>query len=98
MSRSRGTADNPRRLMWLAAFVYTAFVIYGSLVPLEFRALPWDEAVAQFRAIPFLQARHRFARRLGGQPAVVHPADLFVDGRAVAGRSVAGGRAGDARG
>ncbi|KVW96888.1 VanZ family protein [Thiobacillus denitrificans] len=55
MSRNAGTTGNPRNLLWLAALVYTAFVIYGSLVPLEFRALPWDEAVARFGAIPFLQ-------------------------------------------
>ena len=48
-------SNNPRRLIWLAALVYTAFVIYGSLVPLEFRAIPWDEAVERFRAIPFLK-------------------------------------------
>lgn len=46
---------DPRRLLWLIALVYTAFVVYGSLVPLEFRALPWDEAVAQFAAMPFLE-------------------------------------------
>ena len=45
---------SPRGLLWLAALVYTAFVIYGSLVPLEFRVLPWDEAVARFGAIRFL--------------------------------------------
>ncbi len=55
MSRGRGTPGNSRGLLWLAALVYTAFVVYGSLVPLEFRALPWDDAVARFRAIPFLQ-------------------------------------------
>ncbi len=52
MSRSEG---DPRRLLWLAALVYTAFVIYGSLVPLEFRAIPWDEAVSRFGAMPFLK-------------------------------------------
>ena len=52
MKRSEG---NPRRLLLLAALVYTAFVLYGSLVPLEFRAIPWDEAVARFTAIPFLK-------------------------------------------
>jgi len=52
MSRSE---NNSRSLLWLAALAYTAFVIYGSLVPLEFRALPWDEALAQFGAIPFLK-------------------------------------------
>ncbi|HEX7972759.1 MAG TPA: VanZ family protein [Thiobacillus sp.] len=51
MSRSE---NSPRSLLWLAALVYTAFVIYGSLVPLKFHALPWDEAVARFGAIPFL--------------------------------------------
>ncbi len=55
MSHSVGTPANPRSLLWLAALVYTAFVIYGSLVPLEFRAMPWDEAVAKFGAIPFLK-------------------------------------------
>ncbi|MFO7703828.1 MAG: VanZ family protein, partial [Halopseudomonas sp.] len=55
MNQSSKTPDNPRRLMWLTALVYTAFVIYGSLVPLEFRAIPWDEAVARFTAIPWLE-------------------------------------------
>ncbi|MHB1143287.1 MAG: VanZ family protein [Thiobacillus sp.] len=52
MSRSEGDS---RRLLWLVALVYTAFVIYGSLVPLEFRAIPWDEAVAQFGSMPLLK-------------------------------------------
>ena len=47
--------DNPRSLLWLAALVYTTFVVYGSLVPLDFRALPWNEAVARFGNIPFLK-------------------------------------------
>ena len=55
MSRNARTTGHPRSLLWLAALVYTAFVIYGSLVPLEFRALPWDQAVARFDAIPFLR-------------------------------------------
>ncbi|MGK2953852.1 MAG: VanZ family protein, partial [Thiobacillus sp.] len=52
MNRSE---SKPRSLLWLAALVYTLFVIYGSLVPLEFRALPWDEAVARFAEIPWLE-------------------------------------------
>ncbi|MDP3221141.1 MAG: VanZ family protein, partial [Deltaproteobacteria bacterium] len=43
-----------RGLLWLGALAYTVFVIYGSLVPLDFRALPWGEAVSRFSAIPFL--------------------------------------------
>ncbi|MFO7543402.1 MAG: VanZ family protein, partial [Thiobacillus sp.] len=54
MTPNVAAPGNPRGLLWLAALVYTAFVIYGSLVPLDFQALPWDEAVARFRAIPFL--------------------------------------------
>jgi glycopeptide antibiotics resistance protein len=46
---------DPRRLLGLISLGYTAFVVYGSLVPLEFRALPWDEAVAQFAAMPFFE-------------------------------------------
>ncbi len=46
---------NPRALLWLIALVYTVFVIYGSLVPLKFHALPWDVAVARFGSIPFLK-------------------------------------------
>ena len=55
MRQEAGTSDNPRGLLWLAALAYTVFVIYGSLVPLEFRALPWDEALARFGAIQFLK-------------------------------------------
>lgn len=44
-----------QRLLIAGAVLYTVFVLYGSLVPLEFRALPWREAVARFAAIPFLQ-------------------------------------------
>jgi glycopeptide antibiotics resistance protein len=54
MNRTAGLPGNPRSLLWLAALIYTAFVIYGSLVPLEFRALPWDQAVTRFGAIPLL--------------------------------------------
>lgn len=55
MSRSTESSDNPRSVLWLAALVYTTFVIYGSLVPLKFHALPWDDALARFGAIPFLR-------------------------------------------
>ncbi|MCX7274734.1 MAG: VanZ family protein, partial [Burkholderiales bacterium] len=37
--------------LWLA---YTAFVVYGSLVPLDWRPMPFDQALAAFRQIPFL--------------------------------------------
>jgi len=34
---------------------YLAFVVYGSLVPLHFKPMPLDQAIAQFREVPFLQ-------------------------------------------
>lgn len=45
-----------RRRMLLAgsAVVYLLFVIYGSLVPLAYRPVPWAEALARFRDIPYL--------------------------------------------
>lgn len=38
-------------LGWLA---YVAFVVYGSLVPLDYHPLPFAEAVARFKSIPYL--------------------------------------------
>lgn len=50
----RAPAIGSRRGVWLLALGYTGFVVYGSLVPLDFHARPWDEAISHFRAIPFL--------------------------------------------
>lgn len=53
----RAVTDTPAASrVWLgwAALAYTGFVVYGSLVPFDYRALPWKEAWAQFAAIPFL--------------------------------------------
>jgi VanZ family protein len=36
-------------------FGWTTFVVYGSLVPFDFRPLPLDHAIALFRQAPFLQ-------------------------------------------
>ena len=45
-------AHNRILLTTLAA--YLVFVIYGSLVPLDFRPVPLDDALARFRNIPYL--------------------------------------------
>ncbi|BBP05643.1 hypothetical protein TPL01_17880 [Sulfuriferula plumbiphila] len=37
-----------------AALAYLCFVIYGSLVPLDFHAVPWNLALQHFGAIPWL--------------------------------------------
>lgn len=39
----------------IAGLVYLAFVIYGSLVPLDFKPMPMADALAVFRQVPFLQ-------------------------------------------
>ncbi len=41
----------PYRAMWL---LYAAFVVYGSLVPLDFRPMPLSQAWLSFQQIPFL--------------------------------------------
>ena len=54
MNRAAESA-RARTPLLLLALAYTVFVVYGSLVPLEFRPLPWDTAVARFGAMPFLE-------------------------------------------
>lgn len=41
--------------LWWVGWAYLAFVVYGSLVPLDFKPMPLDEAIAQFKEVPFLQ-------------------------------------------
>ena len=38
-----------------ALLAYLLFVVYGSLVPLDFQYIPFDEALQRFRTMPFLQ-------------------------------------------
>lgn len=40
-----------RGAMFLLAMLYLVFVIYGSLVPLDFRPRPFDQAIAEFQQI-----------------------------------------------
>ena len=44
-----------RSWLLVAALVYLTFVVYGSLVPLRYVALPWDDALDRFAKIPYLQ-------------------------------------------
>jgi glycopeptide antibiotics resistance protein len=55
--RSEGTATPAvpsRSLLWWPTFGYSVFVIYGSLVPLQFHARPLREAWEYFERIPYL--------------------------------------------
>jgi VanZ family protein len=44
-----------RRHAWLAFLAYLTFVVYGSLVPFEYRPSRFDEAVEQFARIGYFQ-------------------------------------------
>ena len=44
-----------RRQALVAFLLYFAFVVYGSLVPFDYRALTWDQAVAGFQGIEYLE-------------------------------------------
>jgi VanZ family protein len=37
------------------AIGYAVLVVYGSLVPFQYRPVPWDEAIERFRHLPYLQ-------------------------------------------
>ncbi|MEX2215763.1 MAG: VanZ family protein [Phycisphaeraceae bacterium] len=46
----------PRRGHLLAAaIIMTLLVIYGSFVPMQFKAMPWAEAVRRFEDVPYLK-------------------------------------------
>jgi glycopeptide antibiotics resistance protein len=49
--------NEPALHKWLllACVLYLAFIIYGSLVPLHYVALPFNEAIERFSHIPYLQ-------------------------------------------
>jgi glycopeptide antibiotics resistance protein len=44
-----------RKPLWILLLSYLLFVIYGSLVPLNFTPRSLHEALVTFQAIPFLQ-------------------------------------------
>lgn len=44
-----------RTLLFSTFLLYLAFVVYGSLVPFHLRYMPFDEAWASFRHIPYLK-------------------------------------------
>lgn len=50
----RHSADSLRGWLLLAALAWLAFCIYGSLVPLNYRPVPWEHALLSFRNIRFL--------------------------------------------
>ena len=65
------TAPAGRTCLVLAA-AYTAFVIYGSLVPFDYHPRPWDEAVEHFRNAPYLSIL------IGGRADLVANLLLFI--------------------
>ncbi len=49
------TVDRLPRWLLPLTLLYTLFVVYGSLVPLDYVAMPFGEALARFRQIPYLK-------------------------------------------
>ncbi len=52
--RMTPSPSSAQKIALYAGLSYLAFVIYGSLVPLEFRDRSWDDALQAFSRIPFL--------------------------------------------
>lgn len=52
MHRAKNLTSRPSGIQWW--FLYVGFVIYGSLVPLDFHYLPWEQALDSFRTIKLL--------------------------------------------
>lgn len=50
--KTLGSVSRSSRIIWWS--LYVGFVVYGSLVPLDFHYLPWDQALAGFTAIKLL--------------------------------------------
>jgi len=44
-----------RKIYYSAGLAYLAFVVYGSLVPLDFRARPFDSALRDFFSMPYFE-------------------------------------------
>ena len=47
-------SGNTRRILIRGWIAWCAFVVYGSLLPFELRAVPWDRAVVEFAHLPWL--------------------------------------------
>ena len=51
---TQNSFSTQQRLSPLAPFVYILFVIYGSLVPLDYRPIPFEDALTSFQQIRYL--------------------------------------------
>lgn len=54
MGSDGGEMNSIKGQIGFLAALYLVFVIYGSLVPLNFQPVPWADALARWRTIPFL--------------------------------------------
>lgn len=74
-----------------AALAYLGFVIYGSLVPLDFRPVPWEQAVARFGDIPYLNLGIASRADWVANILLFIPLAFFWNAMLAPRRSVAGG-------
>lgn len=54
MYKEHFTGEESRTTLILLALGFLLFVIYGSLVPLDYKPMPLEQALQRFQAIPFL--------------------------------------------
>ena len=78
------TVRSPAVRPMVAWLLYVGFVVYGSLVPLDWHPLPFDDAWRQFQQLPFLQLGIDDATGvlIFGTVAAVRLVALYVNGRA----------------
>lgn len=74
-----------------AALAYLCFVIYGSLVPLDFRPVPWEQAVTRFGNIPYLSLGIASRADWVANILLFIPLAFFWNGVLAPRRSVVGG-------
>lgn len=55
---SQNVQSRWRRFYFTSTMIYAAFLLYGSMIPLNFHAVPFNEAVSEFRAQLHLNQNH----------------------------------------
>ena len=61
MSLKPSRSPNATQYMWLAHALF-ALTLYGSLIPLRYEPMPWEQALSQFQQIQYYDPTLAFAR------------------------------------
>ncbi|TWU01286.1 VanZ family protein [Stieleria varia] len=77
------SSQNPatiRQRLWMLCAVAVVLLVYASLVPLQFRSIPWDEALTRFRQTPWLNLNVYQRADWIANALVVMPIGFFAAG------------------